>query len=90
MPNRGKTPLSDAEKDFMSGVGGNLRTLFEQKGYCITSFAKKVGLSRTTISGIASGDREFKASYFKKFADALEVPVTALMPENGQHPAPDP
>ena len=80
-------------QNFMTAVGENLRELREATGKSVRGFAKEVNVDPSLISRVERGQQEFSASYFQRFATVLHVPVTALMPDipdNGQHPAPDP
>ena len=86
MPKVKKLPRTDDAQSFMDEFGDNLRRLREKKDFTLEGFGKQVGLSRSTISGIETGQREFLSSYFTRYAKALEVDVTELMPHNGHAP----
>lgn len=57
-----------------------LQALRERSGYSIRGLAKASGVSKTTISVLELGERKSShPSTIKKLADALAVPVPALV-----------
>ena len=65
----------------MEAVGANLRAKRLDAGLKQEELAAKVGLSTNSISMIELGKREFLASEFARFAQALGVSVADLIPQ---------
>lgn len=58
-----------------------LRALREEHGHSQQSLAIAAGVSRTMILRLENGERNCRPPVMKKLADALDVPIRALMGE---------
>lgn len=87
MARKQKIEWDEPRKAFMQALGANLRAKREEAGLTVQGMADKVGLSHPTISGIEHGKRDFLASYFDRFAEALNISVAELMPQESAHAA---
>jgi XRE family transcriptional regulator, regulator of sulfur utilization len=56
-----------------------LRAIRERSGLSKAALARQVGVDRTLISRLESGERPATPDVMKKLADGLHVPITALM-----------
>jgi transcriptional regulator with XRE-family HTH domain len=62
-----------------------LTALRERSGMSKSELAERAGVDRTLVTRIESGDRRATPAVMKKFADALQVSVVALMgPTDGE------
>ena len=60
-------------------LGEKIRLLREAKGLCQDELAKKVGLTRETISNIENNHRQIKAEELIRFADLLQISSDQLL-----------
>ena len=67
--------------DVRQRLGTNLRRLRLEKGLGQEKFALEYGFDRTYISGIERGVRNPTIVIVQKLADALDVPIIALLAE---------
>ena len=67
--------------DIRQRLGTNLRRLRLEKGLGQEKFALEYGFDRTYISGIERGVRNPTIVIVQKLADALDVPIIALLAE---------
>lgn len=61
-------------------IGRRIKKEREIAGYTQKELAEKVGLSASSIAQYESGDRNLKRSTVQPIADALNVPLSRLMP----------
>ena len=80
MARKPKVEWSEHTQAFMSAVGANLRKKRMATKKSLRALSAEVGLSKSQLSYIERGEREFSASYLDRFAQALDVPVHTLMP----------
>ena len=71
--------------DVRQRLGTNLRRLRLEKGLGQEKFALEYGFDRTYISGIERGVRNPTIVIVQKLADALGVPIAALLSEVDDH-----
>ncbi len=64
--------------------GSRLRELREQASVTQEELARRVDLSRTSITNIEKGRQRILLHQFVDLAEALNVDPTALMPEQGE------
>ncbi len=62
-------------------LGMNLRRLRRERGFAQEKFALEFGFDRTYVSGIERGVRNPTVTVVQRLADALDVPITALLDE---------
>jgi len=67
--------------DIRERLAANLRRLRQSKGWSQEAFAREVGLHRTYVSDLERGARNPTITVVDKLAEALEVPVGALLDE---------
>jgi transcriptional regulator with XRE-family HTH domain len=65
--------------DIRRQVGLNLRKYREALGLSQEAFAFECGLHRTYVSGVERGIRNPTVTVLARFADALDVPPSALL-----------
>ncbi len=80
MARKPKVEWSEHTQAFMIAVGENLRKKRLAAKKSLRELGAEVGLSKSQLSYIERGEREFSASYFDRFAQALDVPVHTLIP----------
>ena len=71
--------------DVRQRLGTKLRRLRLEKGLGQEKFALEYGFDRTYISGIERGVRNPTIVIVQKLADALGVPIAALLSEVDDH-----
>lgn len=62
--------------------GWKLKELREQKKYSQTNFAQKIGMNRTFLSQIESGEAKIPRKYIEKVCDALDITEYQLLTDN--------
>ena len=68
--------------DIRQRLAANLRRLRQSKGWSQEAFAHEAGLHRTYVSDLERGARNPTITVVDKLAEALEVPVGALLDED--------
>jgi transcriptional regulator with XRE-family HTH domain len=76
-----KPEWDEPTQAFKLAVGQTIKKTREDKGISIRELGSKVGLSHPQVSNIEQGKRELSLPYLYRFAQALDVPVTDLIPE---------
>lgn len=56
-----------------------LQALRERSGYSIRALAEVSGVSKSTIAALEAGDRPASPATVKRLAEALAVPIPALL-----------
>lgn len=56
-----------------------LRILRERSGHSKASLAERAGIDRTLVTRLENGEREATPAVMRKLAEALDVPLYALM-----------
>ena len=74
---RGRPP-----KPLIKGKAPRLRAWREQRGWSQTELGQRAGMTQQTVSEIESGETQLKMPAAKKLADALNVSLTDLFPDN--------
>lgn len=65
-------------------VAEQIRHLRNQAGLSIRALAEKAGLSANAVSLIERGENSPTVTTLRRLADALEVPITAFFPVQGE------
>ena len=61
------------------GIGSRIRELREAKGLTITEVAQRAGMERPNLSRLEHGRHQPSLDALERIAEALEVPVAALL-----------
>lgn len=67
-------------EDVCAKFGEKLRRIRTRKGISQEALADKAGLHRTYISSVERGERNVTITTIAKLAEALDIPMTKLMP----------
>lgn len=70
--------MNSSETDLLLHLGTRLRILRQSRGLSQESFASKIQLDRTYISGLERGKRNPSYLILRRLAEALEVPIENL------------
>jgi transcriptional regulator with XRE-family HTH domain len=70
-----------ARRDLLTAFGAAVRTLRRSRGWSQEEFADRVGLHRTYVGDVERGERNLGLLNIGRFADALDLPLSALMAE---------
>jgi transcriptional regulator with XRE-family HTH domain len=65
----------------------NLQELRLQRGFSLADVAKLAGASRSQVQKLESGERRFTLAWMIRLASALDVPLTALLPQDQKRKA---
>jgi XRE family aerobic/anaerobic benzoate catabolism transcriptional regulator len=85
---REKTGLLPADADaFAAAVGSLVRSARAKRGITRRQLAEQSGASERYLAQIESGQGNPSVTILKGIADALDVPVTELLPANGRRSA---
>jgi transcriptional regulator with XRE-family HTH domain len=76
-----KPQWDEPTQAFKRAVGQTIRKTRQEKHMSVQELGVKVGLSQPMLSNIEQGKRELSLPYLYRIAEALEVPVTDLMPQ---------
>ncbi len=68
-------------RDIRAEFGGRLREIRTAKGISQEALADLAGLHRTYVSSVERGERNVTITTIEKFAGALGVPMSKLMPD---------
>ena len=74
MPDRVRSEL-------LTAFGAAVRALRRDRGWSQEEFADRVGLHRTYMGDVERGERNLGLVNVRRIADALGVPLSALMAE---------
>lgn len=77
--------VSDA--DFLAAIGREVRRQRAKRGMTRRQLAQGSGASERYLAQIESGSGNPSASVLRAIGRALDVPVSALLPDTGAHPA---
>jgi len=81
---QGKTP--DVKEDDRKTLGGRLREARDYLGFSQEEVATYLGVSRSALSNIESGQRKVDALEMKKLAGLYKRPVTHFTGEESEDP----
>lgn len=73
---------------FYSVLGHRIREVRQQKNLTQESLAKRVSLTRTSVTNIEKGRQQLLVHTFLEIAEALSVSPASLLPQSGT-PLPD-
>jgi transcriptional regulator with XRE-family HTH domain len=76
-----KPEWDEPTQAFKLAVGQTIKEIREAKGISTRQLGAKVGLSHPQVSNIEHGNRELSLPYLYRIANALEVPVADLIPQ---------
>ena len=71
-------PMSDSEK-LKQRVADRIKQLRNKRGWNQEELAHRAGLGRSFVGIIETGRKDLRISTLAKLADALGVPITALL-----------
>ena len=71
--------LSDEQIYFI--IGRKIKETRTRLSITQTELAKKIGMVRTSLTNIESGEQKLPIHVLYKIADILKVPITDLLPE---------
>ncbi len=71
--------VDDAEKKLLADVGHRIREIRAAQGLSLEQLARLTGISAPALSLIETGKRDPRLTTLKRIADALRVPLAALI-----------
>lgn len=83
--------IDDAQKKLLAGAGGRIRETRVGEGLSLDQLARLTGISAPALSLIETGRRDPRLTTLSRIADALRVPLAALIadvPEPTERDAP--
>lgn len=73
--------MDDTQRALLRAFGTAVRRLRTQRGWSQEEFADRVGLHRTYMGDVERGERNLGLVNVRRIADALGMPLSALMAE---------
>ncbi|MED0680424.1 helix-turn-helix transcriptional regulator [Aneurinibacillus thermoaerophilus] len=73
--------LNKSDYSYLRELGLNIRSIREKKGWSQETLSFQSGLHRTYIGAIERGERNITILNLRKIAEALEVPISELLPK---------
>ncbi len=67
-------------------IGGKVKLFREQLGYSQTDFAKKIGMNRSFLSQIESGEAKIPKRYISKICEIFDVTESQITGSEESHP----
>jgi transcriptional regulator with XRE-family HTH domain len=78
--------VDNAEKTLLADAGRRIRQARAGQGLSLEQLARLTGISAPALSLIETGKRDPRLTTLKRIADALRVPLTALIADGGSAP----
>lgn len=76
-----KEQWGEADRQIAAFIGDQIRTVRKSKNLSQAELGNLVGLTQRTISAIETADLDPSLITLNKIADALNTPMSALMPK---------
>ena len=78
--------VDNAEKTLLADAGRRIRETRTAQGLSLEQLARLTGISAPALSLIETGKRDPRLTTLKRIAEALRVPITALIADGGSAP----
>ena len=80
--------VAHVDNDFVAAVAAEVRAWAARRGITQSELAEKMGVTQSWVSRRLRGGQVIDVSDLSRFAKALDVPITALLPrlDSNQQP----
>lgn len=90
MVKRSEIEQNGLGQTFRTALGKNVREIRHAAKKSLIELAEETGLSKSELSYIERGERDFGVSYLPILAEALNVPISELIPQPAVNEQPSP